>query len=100
MFLGDYRVGGYAWEKAGQIWYVALKDRLSANSKFQDCADITHQVAGELFGANSLEQQAVKKGWMEVGLTVGGGGTPPPPPPDGCLGSLLRSVGAAPAKAN
>ena len=98
-YITAMELGGYAWEKAGQIWYVALKDRLSANSKFQDCADITHQVAGELFGANSLEQQAVKKGWMEVGLTVGGGGTPPPPPPDGCLGSLLRSVGAAPAKA-
>jgi Zn-dependent metalloprotease len=99
-YITALELGGYAWEKAGQIWYVALKDRLGANSKFQECADITFQVAGELFGANSLEQQAVKKGWSEVGLTVGGGGPtpPPPPPPDGCLGSLLRMVGAAPAK--
>ncbi|HLO14592.1 MAG TPA: M4 family metallopeptidase [Anaerolineales bacterium] len=89
-------LGGYAWEKAGQIWYVTLKDKLTANSKFQDCADLTYQTAGELFGAGSIEQQAVQKGWAEVGLTVGGGGTPPPPN-GGCLEALLRLLGAAPA---
>ncbi len=91
-------LGGYAWEKAGQIWYVTLKDKLTANSKFQDCADLTYQTAGELFGAGSIEQQAVQKGWAEVGLTVGGGGTPPPPSDGGCLEALLRLIGAAPAK--
>jgi Zn-dependent metalloprotease len=90
-------LGGYAWEKAGRIWYVTLKDKLTANSKFQDCANLTFQMAGELFGAGSIEQQAVKKGWAEVGLNSDGGSTPPPPPPsDGCLASLLRLVGAAP----
>jgi Zn-dependent metalloprotease len=90
-------LGGYAWEKAGRIWYVTLKDKLTANSKFQDCANLTFQTAGELFGAGSIEQQAVKKGWAEVGLNSDGGSTPPPPPPsDGCLASLLRLVGAAP----
>ncbi len=92
-------LGGYAWEKAGQIWYVTLKDKLTANSNFQNCADLTYQAAGELFGAGSIEQQAVQKGWSEVGLTVGGGGTPPPPTDGGgCLEALLRLVGAAPAK--
>ena len=90
-------LGGHAWEKAGQIWYVTLRDRLTASSNFQQCANLTHQTAGELFGANSLEQQAVKNGWAAVGLTVDGGTTPPPPPPgDGCLGSLLKLLGAAP----
>jgi len=90
-------LGGRAWEKAGQIWYVALRDKLTASSNFQQCANLTHQTAGELFGANSLEQQAVKNGWAAVGLTVDGGTTPPPPPPgDGCLGSLLKLLGAAP----
>jgi len=91
-------IGGYAWEKTGQIWYVTLKDKLSANSNFQNCADLTYQAAGELYGAGSVEQQAVQKGWAEVGITAGGGGTPPPPPSDGCLGSLLRLLGAAPAQ--
>lgn len=92
-------LGGTAWERAGKIWYVTLKDKLSANSNFQNCADLTYQAAGELFGAGSIEQQAVQKGWSEVGLTVGGGGTPPPPTNGGgCLEALLRLVGAAPAK--
>jgi Zn-dependent metalloprotease len=91
-------LGGFAWEKAGQIWYVTLRDKLTATSNFQACANLTYQTAADLFGANSLEQQAVKKGWAEVGITVGG--TPPPPPPNGggCLGTLLRLVGAAPTK--
>lgn len=91
-------LGGNAWERAGKIWYVTLKDKLTANSNFQNCADLTYQAAGELFGAGSIEQQAVQKGWTEVGLTVGG----PTPPPDtgggGCLEALLRLFGAAPAK--
>ena len=84
-------LGGYAWEKAGQIWYVTLRDKLGANSRFTDAAAQTYQVAAELFGAGSLEQQAVKKGWEAVGLTVDGGAptpTPTPTPGDGCLASL------------
>jgi Zn-dependent metalloprotease len=97
-YITAVELGGFAWERAGRIWYVTLRDKLSATSKFQDCANLTYQVAGELYGAGSIEQQAVKKGWQEVGLPVGG--TPPPPPPDGggCLQALLRLVGAAPTQ--
>lgn len=91
-------IGGNAWLKAGQIWYVTLRDKLTSSSNFQNCADLTHQTAGELFGADSLEQQAVKTGWAAVGLTVNGGGTDPGTGGDGCLGSLLRMIGAAPAR--
>jgi Zn-dependent metalloprotease len=98
-YVTAVELGGNAWEKAGQIWYVTLKDKLSANANFQDCADLTYQAAGELFGAGSIEQQAVQKGWAEVGLAVGGGGTPPPPSDGGgCLQALLRLLGAAPAQ--
>ena len=97
-YVTALELGGFAWERAGQIWYVTLKDKLTATSRFQDCANLTYQVAGELYGAGSIEQQAVKKGWDAVGLTVGGGGPTPPPQGDGCLGSLLRRVGAAPSK--
>ncbi|HSG45552.1 MAG TPA: M4 family metallopeptidase [Anaerolineales bacterium] len=92
-------LGGYAWEKAGQIWYVTLRDKLSANSKFQDCANLTYVTAAELFGEGSIEQMAVKNGWAKVGITADST-TPPPPtePGGGCLESLLRLVGAAPSK--
>jgi Zn-dependent metalloprotease len=99
-YIAAMELGGYAWEKAGQIWYVTLRDKLTANSQFQDCANLTYLTAGELFGNGSLEQLAVKKGWADVGITVDGS-TPPPPPPEpgsGCLESLLRFIGAAPAK--
>lgn len=97
-YITSLEIGGYAWEKAGQIWYVTLRDKLTSSSNFQSCANLTYITAGEIFGAGSLEQQAVQKGWAEVGLTVDGGTPPPPPSGDGCLGSLLRLVGAAPAK--
>jgi len=92
------QIGGYAWEKAGQIWYITLRDKLKANSQFQDCADLTYQTAADLFGAGSLEQQAVKAGWLEVGITVDSTPTPTPTPQpgsNGCLGSLLKLIGAA-----
>ena len=70
-------MGGYAWEKAGLIWYITLRDRLRRNSDFQDAADKTFQVAGELFGNGSAEQKAVTAGWARVGITVAVGGGPP-----------------------
>jgi Zn-dependent metalloprotease len=58
-------LGGDAWERAGMIWYVALRDRLSENSSFQDAAELTHNVAGNLFGKDSSEQKAVANGWKK-----------------------------------
>ena len=63
-------LGGYAWDKAGQIWYVTLRDRLRSTSDFQDAANKTYAVAGELYGIGSLERQAVKNGWSKVGITA------------------------------
>ncbi|RIK28788.1 MAG: peptidase M4 family protein [Anaerolineae bacterium] len=89
-YLTAMEIGGNAWEKAGRIWYVTLRDKLGENSNFQQCADLTHQTAGELFGSGSLEQQAVKNGWAGVGLTVGG-----ETEPKGCFEAALRFIGAA-----
>lgn len=97
-YVTAMELGGHAWAKAGQIWYVTLRDKLAATSQFQDCANFTYAVAADLYGANSLEQMAVKKGWAEVGITVGDTPVPPTEPGGGCLESLLRLIGAAPAK--
>ena len=93
-------IGGFAWNKAGMIWYKTLTDKLTDRSNFQDAANLTYQTAGELFGAGSLEQIAVKNGWAEVGLTVGDvvpvpppTSTPTPAQGNGCLPQLLRSLG-------
>lgn len=69
-YLAATQIGGYAWENAGRIWYITLRDRLRPNSKFQDAADQTFRVAGDLFGVGSREQRAVREGWAQVGITV------------------------------
>lgn len=86
-YVTALEIGGFAWEKAGRIWYVALRDRLQSRSNFQDAANLTFQVAGTLFGAGSLEQQAVRTGWAEVGITIGGGDGETEP--KGCREMLL-----------
>jgi len=90
-------IGGFAWEKAGMIWYKTLTDKLSARSSFQDAADLSYQAAGELYGAGGLEQNAVKNGWAQVGITVAGVPVPTPTPTtgNGCLPQLMRSLGMA-----
>jgi Zn-dependent metalloprotease len=57
---------GYAWDKAGRIWYEVLCNRLRPNSEFADCAKLTIQVAKEMFGASA--KRAVQKAWKTVGL--------------------------------
>lgn len=63
-------IGGYAWEKAGRIWYQALTNGLTPLADFKTAAALTYRIAGELFGKGSLEQQAVRTGWQEVGLPL------------------------------
>jgi Zn-dependent metalloprotease len=75
-YLAAREIGGYAWEKAGQIWYVALRDKLQVRSDFQEAASLTFQVAAEMYGTGSLEQQAVRNGWAAVGIDVTEPGTP------------------------
>ncbi|HEX7176190.1 MAG TPA: M4 family metallopeptidase [Pyrinomonadaceae bacterium] len=85
-YLVARQLGGYAWEDAGLIWYNALL-QLWEMAQFQDCANITAQVAGAVFGAGSAQQQAVREAWAEVGINItapaatksrGKGGTKPP----------------------
>jgi Zn-dependent metalloprotease len=84
-YLAATEIGSNAWEKTGRIWYMTLTDsRLGADSEFQATANLTHTIAGELFGANGAEQQAVRNGWDGVGIEIDGD-TPPPQPGSGCM---------------
>ncbi|MBI3153140.1 MAG: M4 family metallopeptidase [Chloroflexi bacterium] len=92
-YVTALELGGNAWEKAGRIWYKTLTDKLQERSTFQQACDLTYEAAGELYGVNSLEQQAVKKGWDAVGITIGGDA------PTGCLSTILGIFGMkAPAE--
>jgi Zn-dependent metalloprotease len=87
-YIAATQIGGYAWEKAGRIWYVTLRDKLQSTSNFQHAAQATIQAAGELYGEGSSEQKAVQKGWSEVGvLTDSGNGEG-----EGCLSAPLTII--------
>jgi Zn-dependent metalloprotease len=88
-------IGGFAWEKAGRIWYHTLQNKMGASTQFAEAAFLTHQAAGELYGVGSPEQQAVKAGWADVGIDIQSGG--PPPGDDGrpgCVGTLMSLMRA------
>lgn len=94
-FLAAVAMGGFAWEKAGRIWYVAARDRFSATTDFPGAASLTHAVAGELFGSGSDEQKAVQYGWESVGIPVAAATVPQPqPPPSGCLAAPVSAARA------
>lgn len=67
-YLAATAIGGYAWEKAGKIWYVALRDVIRPRSNFKNAANVTIAVAGQLYGQNSQEQKAVQTAWQTVGV--------------------------------
>lgn len=64
-------MGGYAWEKAGRIWYNTLCDkRLQPDANFLTFAKLTYDIAGRDYGVASAEQKAVEDGWVKVGIKV------------------------------
>ena len=67
-YLAATAIGGNAWEKAGKVWYVTLRDRLRPNSDFKAAATFTVAVAKELFGARSPVVRAVTDAWSKVGV--------------------------------
>jgi len=68
-YLVAEQIGGNAWKDAGRIWYLTLR-RLHSQSDFQDAANVTHNVAGALFGSGSGQQQCVKEAWDDVGIAI------------------------------
>lgn len=63
-------IGGYAWEKPGKIWYESML-KAGPKTTFAEFAQTTFDVSGNLYGAGSSEQEAVKNGWEFVGIKVG-----------------------------
>jgi len=55
-------------EKAGKIWYRTLVNYMTPNSQFIDCANLAVQSAGDLYGGNSPERQAVRNAFRQVGI--------------------------------
>jgi len=63
-------IGGKAWDQAGHIWYVTLTQNCGSQTQFQEFAESTVGVAARLYGPSSVEQQAVRDAWRDVGIRV------------------------------
>lgn len=73
-YLVAIALGGYSWERAGQIWYKSLLDpKLKNNATFKEFADITLDHAAA-YGTNVVE--TVRSAWTTVKVY-----TKPPEPP-------------------
>ncbi len=67
-YLAATALGGFAWEKAGRIWYESLRaGQVRPNATFRTFAAATGRQAGVLFGAR--EREAVEQAWRAVGVT-------------------------------
>ncbi|QYH35061.1 M4 family metallopeptidase [Salinibacterium sp. M195] len=64
-------LGGFAWERAGHIWYDTLTNKsLTPRSSFSEFAAATVASATARFGPDSPERDAVIAGWELVGITT------------------------------
>ncbi len=64
-------LGGYAWQRAGEIWYEALRDsRIKPRARFRTFARATQRAANRLYGDGSVESKAVGDGWDAVGIEL------------------------------
>jgi Zn-dependent metalloprotease len=70
-YLVATKLGGFAWEKAGKIWYNTIRDRSLRNTAtFRQFAHRTEINASHLFGSSSPERKAVTEAWEEVGIKI------------------------------
>ena len=65
--LANY-LGGFAWEKAGHIWYDTLQAINNPHTTFAEWADKTLEMARKRFGSGSREMLFTKRSWKLVGI--------------------------------
>ena len=66
-YLAATAIGGYAWEKAGQVWYDTIRDeRTTEGTDFAKFAAITIDVANK--SLKKADAKAIAEAWAEVGV--------------------------------
>ena len=63
-------LGGNAWERPGQIWYLSLQKINNPHATFNDWAAQTMEAAIELHGIGSWEMIMLRRAWKLVGISV------------------------------
>jgi Zn-dependent metalloprotease len=67
--LAALDIGGYSWEKAGQVWYdTMVSGQLSARASFGSFARATVTSARRLFPNEESVAEKIRTAWVEVGL--------------------------------
>ncbi|MBW8797366.1 MAG: M4 family metallopeptidase [Streptomyces sp.] len=67
-YLTAIAIGGFAWEKAGRIWYETMTSgQLPQDCTFRQFADATANTAKRLYNSGS-ELVAVEDAWRAVGV--------------------------------
>lgn len=67
-------LGGYAWERAGLIWYDALTGaKITRDCDFATFAAATTAAATTRFGKDSADASAVAEAWATVGVKPSAG---------------------------
>jgi Zn-dependent metalloprotease len=70
-YLFAMALGGYAWERAGRVWYhTLLRSEFRSNTGFRRFARLTFEAAERLYGPASLESVALREAWQQVGIAV------------------------------
>jgi len=69
-YLAASELGGFAWEKAGKVWYAAMCDtRLVArDATFAAFKNATLVNAQNLFKSDKSVESAISNAWVSVGL--------------------------------
>lgn len=67
-YLAAATLGGHAWERAGLVWYRTLTSGLSPTTDFAAFARATVAEAAREYGEQSEVVDAVRAGWIGVGV--------------------------------
>ena len=62
-------MGGYAWERAGRIWFDTITGDIAADCDFATFARLTEAAAERRFGTGSPGHRSVVTAWSSVGVT-------------------------------
>ena len=94
--LAARAIGGQAWTAAGQIWFDVLTGAdITARTDFATFARLTVAAAAARFGSDSAQHDAVRDGWVTVGvqLDAQADAAPSEPPAGADAELLLRRTG-------
>ncbi|NED83620.1 M4 family peptidase, partial [Streptomyces sp. SID11233] len=65
----DSTVTGIGIDKAAQVWFKALSEYMTSTTDYADAREATLSAAGDLYGADSAEYQAVDAAWAAINVS-------------------------------